>query len=98
MIWGTPVTALQFFGYAIALSGMMYYKFGAEQIKAYFGQARMKWAELGVQRPAIRKVIVFGLVIVTVFVLFGGLAPTFAPQQTKKLENILGGATTLGTK
>jgi len=89
MIWGTPVSPLQFFGYSIALSGLMYYKLGAEQIKGYFGQAGRTWAEFGVQRPAMRKAIVFGLVIVTLFILLGGLAPTYAPAQTDKLKDYL---------
>ena len=97
LIWGTPVTALQFFGYGIALAGMMYYKLGAEQLKGYFNQAGMRWAEFGVQRPALRKVVVFGLVLLTFFLLLGGLAPTFAPEQTEDLKKLLGGAT-LGTK
>lgn len=97
LIWGTPVTALQFFGYGVALSGMMYYKLGAEQLKGYFNQAGMRWAEFGTQRPALRKVVVFGLVLVTFFLLLGGLAPTFAPEQTEDFKKLLGGAS-LGTK
>ena len=97
LIWGTPVTALQFFGYGIALAGMMYYKLGAEQLKGYFNQAGMRWAEFGVQRPAMRKIVVFGLVLLTFFLLLGGLAPTFAPEQTQDFKKLLGGAT-LGTK
>jgi drug/metabolite transporter (DMT)-like permease len=97
LIWGTPVTALQFFGYGIALAGMMYYKLGAEQLKGYFNQAGMRWAEFGVQRPALRKIVVFGLVLLTFFLLLGGLAPTFAPEQTEDFKKLLGGAT-LGTK
>jgi hypothetical protein len=96
-IWGTPVTALQFFGYGIALSGMMYYKLGAEQLKGYLNQGGMRWAEFGVQRPAMRKVVVFGLVLATIFLLLGGLAPTFAPEQTEDFKKLLGGAT-LGTR
>ena len=32
MIWGTAVTLLQFFGYSVALCGLVYYKLGAETI------------------------------------------------------------------
>jgi hypothetical protein len=97
LIWGTPVTPLQFFGYGIALSGMMYYKLGAEQLKGYFSQAGMKWAEFGAQRPALRKIVVFGMVLTTIFLLLGGLAPTYAPEQTADFKKLLGGAT-LGTR
>lgn len=89
MIWGTPVTPTQFFGYAIALGGLMYYKLGAEQIKGYVGQAGRSWSEFGAQRPALRKCVVFGLVMMTIFLLLGGLAPTYAPAQTKSLKDML---------
>lgn len=93
MIWGTPVTALQFFGYGIALSGLMYYKLGADQLKQYASQGVLAWSELGVQRPVLRKVIVLGCVLITVFLLLGGLAPTYAPgftQNVKDYTNSLG--------
>ncbi|ETI26058.1 hypothetical protein G647_02835 [Cladophialophora carrionii CBS 160.54] len=88
LIWGTPVTNLQFFGYSIALGGMLYYRLGAEQLKGYLQQAGRSWSEFGVQRPAMRKALVFGLVLVTIFLLLGGLAPTYAPAQTKNLKDI----------
>lgn len=66
----------------------MYYKLGAEQIKGYVSNAGRSWTELGVNRPALRKCIVFGLVLFTVIVLMGGLAPTFAPHQTKNLREM----------
>ena len=97
LIWGTPVMKMQFFGYSIALAGMLYYKLGAEQLKGYLNQAGMRWTEFGIQRPAMRKVVVFGMVLVTIFLLLGGLAPTYAPQQTEEFKKLLGGAT-LGSK
>jgi len=74
-IWGTPVTPTQFFGYSIALMGMIYYKLGAETIKSYFFDGRRKWAEYGQTNPAQRKIVIVGLVVMTLFVLMGGLAP-----------------------
>ena len=93
LIWGTPVSALQFFGYGIALCGLLYYKLGTEQLKQYMGQLGRSWSEFGVQRPAMRKAVVFLTILLTVFVLLGGLAPTFAPESTKSLKVLLGGAT-----
>lgn len=90
LIWGTPVSATQFFGYSIALGGMMYYKLGAEQIKQYVGQAGRSWQEFGQNRPATRKTLIFGLVLFLMFVLLGGLAPTYAPQQTGMLRDYMG--------
>ncbi|KAL8989575.1 MAG: hypothetical protein Q9177_001563, partial [Variospora cf. flavescens] len=58
-IWGKPVTALQFFGYSIALAGLVYFKLGADTIKAKFSDAGRAWADYGVRHPALRKIIVF---------------------------------------
>ncbi|OAL33075.1 hypothetical protein AYO22_00160 [Fonsecaea multimorphosa] len=88
MIWGTPVTNTQFFGYSIALGGLLYYRLGAEQLKQYMGQAGRTWSEFGVQKPAMRKAVIFALVILTIFLLLGGLAPTYAPAQTKNLTDM----------
>lgn len=37
LIWGTNVAPLQFFGYSVALGGLVYYKLGAQGIKDLFG-------------------------------------------------------------
>ena len=88
LIWGTPVTKLQCFGYTIALGGMLYFRLGAEQLKGYMSHAGRSWSEFGVQRPAMRKAVIFFLVIFTLFLLLGGLAPTYAPAQTKNLKDM----------
>ncbi|MCJ1282677.1 hypothetical protein MMC26_002002 [Xylographa opegraphella] len=76
MIWGTPVTALQYFGYSIALGGMVYYKLGAESIKSFLSELGRSWAEYGAKHPVQRKVVIFGMVILTILVVLGGLAPS----------------------
>ncbi|PWW73073.1 TPT-domain-containing protein [Tuber magnatum] len=40
IIWGNPVTILQFFGYSIAISGLLYYKMGAEKIGEQYAHPR----------------------------------------------------------
>ncbi|KAL2433568.1 sugar phosphate/phosphate translocator [Exophiala dermatitidis] len=89
MIWGTPVSKTQFFGYSIALGGLLYYRLGSEQLKQYVSHVGRSWSEFGVQRPAMRKALVLGLVLITLFVLLGGLAPTYASSQTKNLKDML---------
>lgn len=84
MIWGTPVTLTQYFGYSIALGGMIYYKLGADSIKSFFSELVRQWAEFGSKHPAQRKVIVFGMIILTIFLILGGLAPT-AGYDTEQL-------------
>jgi hypothetical protein len=85
MFFGDPVSLLQAFGYSIALMGLIYYKLGAEQLKQFVGQGGMAWAELGANRPVTRKLLVFAILAVSMFVLLGGLAPKFAPESTKKI-------------
>ena len=75
-IWGTPISALQYFGYSIALAGLVYYKLGAETIKAQFSDLGRLWAEYGAKHPALRKVIVFGAVVALMVMVLLGLAPT----------------------
>jgi len=79
IIWGTVVTPLQFFGYSIALGGLVYYKLGKE-LKSHVGNASLAWADYGQRHPIMRKLIVLGSIFLTLFLLLGGLAPTYAPQ------------------
>ena len=88
-IWGTPISGLQAFGYSIALGGLVYYKLGAATIKAQFSDVGRLWAEFGSNRPALRKVIVFGGVLMIFFIVLGGLAPTVG-YDSKYLNSIKG--------
>lgn len=95
-IWGTRVSALQLFGYTIALGGLIYYKLGAATLREYLSQAGRAWAEYGAKHPAMRKVLVFFAVLLLLFLLLGGLAPSvgYDPQAAIKnsiwLKNLLG--------
>ncbi|KAJ5643662.1 sugar phosphate/phosphate translocator [Penicillium longicatenatum] len=90
MLWNTPVTALQFFGYSVALVGLVYYKLGGEKIREYTGQAGRAWAEYGNARPAQRKFVIFGAAVLIFFLFIGTMAPGYAPESVK---SIIGGAT-----
>ncbi|KAF2088446.1 DMT family organic anion transporter [Saccharata proteae CBS 121410] len=91
LIFQDPVSGLQAFGYSIALGGLVYYKLGADKLKEYLGQGGRAWAEYGSRHPAMRKMIVFGLIIFVVFVLLGGLAPKFAPEYSDYAKTKVGG-------
>ncbi|KAK2070719.1 hypothetical protein P8C59_005193 [Phyllachora maydis] len=80
IIWGTQVTPLQFFGYSIALSGMVYYRLGYDTLKTYVGEASRQWAELGHTRPILRRISVMAMAVFTIFALLGGLAPSYGPE------------------
>lgn len=81
-IWGTHVSALQYFGYSISLCGLVYYKLGGATIKAQLSDIGRVWAEYGAKHPALRKLIVFGSTVVLLFILLGGLAPTVGYDST----------------
>lgn len=90
LLFGDPVSLLQAFGYGIALAGLIYYKLGADKMKEYVSQGGMAWAEFGANRPATRKILVFALLLVSIFMLLGGLGPRFAPETTNKLYDNVG--------
>jgi len=97
VIFRDPVSPLQFFGYSIALGGLVYYKLGADKLKEYFSEGSRQWADYGNRAPIMRKLITFGLVLFTLFLLLGGLGSMF-PQYTsggtdyakQKLGNLIG--------
>ncbi|KAL8968828.1 MAG: hypothetical protein Q9183_002291 [Haloplaca sp. 2 TL-2023] len=71
-----PFTALQCFGYSIALAGLVYYKLGADTLKAKASDMGRGWADYGARHPAMRKVIVFLVMLGVAFVVLVGLAPS----------------------
>ncbi|KAF2240888.1 TPT-domain-containing protein [Trematosphaeria pertusa] len=90
LLFRDPVSLLQAFGYSIALAGLVYYKLGGEKIKEYLGQGQMMWGEFGQTRPAARKLLVFGAVLISVFLMLGALGPRFAPDSTDRLYSGIG--------
>ncbi|KAG0645359.1 putative sugar phosphate phosphate translocator [Hyphodiscus hymeniophilus] len=79
IIWGTMISTLQIFGYSIALCGMLWFKLGPEKLKEVLSNVTRSWAEFGASKPVLRKLLIFGLIIVTLSVLVGGVGPTYAP-------------------
>ncbi|PYH93643.1 TPT-domain-containing protein [Aspergillus ellipticus CBS 707.79] len=92
MLWQTPVSGTQFFGYSIALIGLVYYKLGGEKLKEYAGHANRSWAEYGVNHPAQRKFIVLGAILLIFFLFMGSMAPSYAPESVANVKGYLGGA------
>ena len=90
MLFRDPVSLLQAFGYSIALGGLIYYKLGGQKMKEYLAQGSMVWGELGQTRPVLRKLMIFGAVIVSFFLVLGSLGPRYAPESTDKLYNGIG--------
>ncbi|KAI4152934.1 MAG: hypothetical protein L6R39_001715 [Caloplaca ligustica] len=89
-IWrDKPVTMLQVFGYSIALGGLIYFKLGADTIKARFSDAGRAWADYGVRHPALRKVIVFVAMVFVAMLALISVAPTVG-YDSKYLSSVVG--------
>lgn len=97
IIWGTPISGLQFFGYSIALGGLLYYKLGSEQIKQYAGAAGRSWSEFGSDRPVARRILTIGAGILAFFLLIGFLTPSDSARAfTDYARGLLGGVMATG--
>ncbi|KAL2755152.1 hypothetical protein ACRALDRAFT_1082681 [Sodiomyces alcalophilus JCM 7366] len=99
IIWGTQVTGLQFFGYSLALGGMVYYKLGYEQLKGYVGQAGRQWADFGQRKPILRKLSIIVFSVFAFVWILSQMAPTYAPEyDPQRLVNSMHGvANKMGT-
>lgn len=90
VIFRDPVSGLQVFGYGIALAGLVYYKLGADKLKEYLGGSGRAWSEYGAKHPAMKKLIIFVIVLV-LFVFMAGGAFTFAPEEYQaRMGSVLG--------
>ena len=86
VIFLDPVSGLQMFGYSIALSGLIYYKLGAEKIKEFLGQGNRQWGEYGAKHPAMKKFIIFAAIVTVLFVILGGLAPLLPSEYSNTVK------------
>ncbi|KAK6612020.1 DUF250 domain membrane protein [Botrytis cinerea] len=62
-------------------------------LSGYLAEGGRQWADLGSRRPVLRKVIVFGLIITTIFTLLGGFAPSYdihASEYINAAKNAVG--------
>ena len=79
------------FGYSIALSGLVYYKLGADTMKEYFSHGSRVWADYGARHPAMRMAIIFGIIVFGMLILFDAASSTF--DSNEYLSNTGFGAT-----
>ncbi|EME41527.1 hypothetical protein DOTSEDRAFT_176726 [Dothistroma septosporum NZE10] len=66
VIFGDPVAPLQFFGYSIALAGLVYYKLGADGVKNLGRDAQLALGNMQQTHPARAKAMIFGAVLLVV--------------------------------
>lgn len=91
VIFHDPVSGLQAFGYSIALGGLLYYKLGGEKMKGYVAEGQRSWQEYGARQPVMRKIIIFGLIFLGLFIVLGGVAPRVnSNYDVMKWNRILG--------
>jgi hypothetical protein len=78
MIFRDPVTPQQFFGYSIALAGLVYYKLGAEKLQALSTDVRLQVGEYRRANPAKAKGIAVGVAATIVLLVLYTGAPSSA--------------------
>lgn len=74
VIFQDPVSGLQFFGYSIALGGLVWYKLGADGVKNGIRDAQVTLGNMRQENPTRAKVVVFGgifAIFVLGYLLFG---------------------------
>ena len=59
-VFRDPVTGPQFFGYAVALAGLVYYRLGADQIRAAATDARLRLAQYRQKYPGRLRALLLG--------------------------------------
>lgn len=95
ILWKTPVSNLQFFGYAISLAGLVYYKLGSDHLRDSLEKVRVKWTAFSAKYPIIMTLIAVFSAITVIFVLLGVLMPKFAPDYDPR-SFLLSGAASVG--
>lgn len=75
LIFRDPVTGQQFFGYSIALAGLVYYKLGAEKIQNIATDARLHIAQYRQNNPARAKLVGIAAVLTLVVLALWVWAP-----------------------
>ena len=83
VIWKTTVTKLQFFGYSLALLGLIYYKLGGDKIKEYVHQGSRSWSEYGQNKPIQRKLVVLSGIVIFAFLAMGYVVPDYTSETIK---------------
>jgi CBS domain containing-hemolysin-like protein len=94
-LWDTPISSLQFFGYAISLGGLIYYKLGPEQLRASFETIRSRWTAFSGKNPITKTLTLLFTVVTSIFIFFGILVPKYAPDYDLRTF-LLSGAASVG--
>jgi CBS domain containing-hemolysin-like protein len=92
LLWDTPVSSLQFFGYAISLAGLIYYKLGPDQLRASLETTRRSWTAFSSKNPIAKTLVLLFAIITSTFIFLGIVAPKYAPGYDPKTFLLTGAA------
>lgn len=84
VIFQDPVAPLQFFGYSIALGGLVWYKLGADGVKNGIRDSQLAFAQMQQNNPARAKGLVIAAVLIGGFLIVYSFFPSLMgiEQQT----------------
>ena len=72
VIFGDPVTGQQYFGYSIALGGLVYYKLGVDKLRSMVGDAKMYINETRVNNPSkVKRGLIYVAMGISFLLLLG---------------------------
>ena len=94
MFFHDPVTLQQFFGYSIALGGLLYYKLGAEKVRSLATDARLSATEYRRANPVKALIIAVGSVVALLVLILNsspGSTAAFVKNRAGILPNRTGG-------
>ncbi|OQN96076.1 hypothetical protein B0A48_17876 [Cryoendolithus antarcticus] len=98
LIFADPVSPLQFFGYSIALGGLVYYKLGGDKIKEHVSVGTRAWGEFGQKRPVARKLTIGIMIFGVIVLILGGIGGSgVAPGATDRAKGAIGAILGQGT-
>lgn len=76
VIFQDPVAPLQFFGYSIALGGLVWYKLGADGVKNGLRDSQLAFAQMRQNNPARAKGLVLAAVLIGAFLVMYSFFPS----------------------
>lgn len=86
ILFRDPVTGQQFFGYSIALAGLVYYKLGADKLHSLAKDTQLQISQYRQSNPAKVKLATVAAIFVFVFLLMWVWGPTSTSQYTEYVK------------
>lgn len=86
ILFRDPVTGQQFFGYSIALAGLVYYKLGPDKIQSLAKDTQLQISQYRQNNPARAKLAGAAAVFTVVFLLMWFWGPASTSQYTEYVK------------